>query len=149
MVAAKPWPNVPLKQVSPGQGVPVVAQWTRIRLGTMRSPVRSLALLSRLRIWPCRELWCRSQTQRDPVLLRLWCGVPAVVLIRPLAWEAPYAAGRALQRREKKKKNHRQPLLEGKKQLALGLNKDQAHFNPVILLIGLQIQGSVAINLDS
>ena len=56
----------------------------------------------------------------------------------------PYKEGK-----KKKKENNRQPLLEGKKQLALGLNKDQAHFNPVILLIGLQIQGSVAINLDS
>ena len=28
----------------------------------MRMPVRSLALLSGLRIWRCYELWCRSQT---------------------------------------------------------------------------------------
>ena len=40
--------------------VPVVAQW-------LTSPTRndevacSLALLSGLRIWRCRELWCRSQ----------------------------------------------------------------------------------------
>ena len=29
----------------------------------MRLRVRSLALLSRLRIWHCHELWCGSQTQ--------------------------------------------------------------------------------------
>ena len=43
-------------------GVPVMAQWKRIRLGTMRLQVQSLALLSGLRIPHCRELWCRLQT---------------------------------------------------------------------------------------
>ena len=33
----------------------------RIRLGTVRLWVRSLASLSGLRIWHCRELWRRSQ----------------------------------------------------------------------------------------
>ena len=42
-------------------GVPVVAQWKQIQLGNMRLWVQSLALLSRLRIWHCRELWCRLQ----------------------------------------------------------------------------------------
>ena len=40
----------------------------------MRLRVQSLASLSGLRIWCCRELWCR------PV---------AVALIQPLAWELP------------------------------------------------------------
>ena len=44
-------------------GVPVVVQRKRIRLGTMRWQVRSLASLSGLRILHCRELWCRSQTR--------------------------------------------------------------------------------------
>ena len=44
-------------------GVPVVAQQTQIRLGTMRFRVRSLASLGGLRIWRCRELRCRSQPQ--------------------------------------------------------------------------------------
>ena len=44
-------------------GVPVMVQQKRIQLGTMRLPVQSLALLRGLRIWFCRELWCRSQTQ--------------------------------------------------------------------------------------
>ena len=45
------------------RGVPLVAQQKRIRLGTMRLRVRSLALLSELRIQRCCELWCRLQTR--------------------------------------------------------------------------------------
>ena len=52
---------------------PIVVQWKRIQLGTVRMWVQSLALLSGLRIKRCRELWCRSQTQ-------LRCGV-AVALV--------------------------------------------------------------------
>ena len=44
-------------------GVPVVAQWKQIQLGTLRLWVQYLASLSRLRIWCCRELWCKSQMQ--------------------------------------------------------------------------------------
>ena len=44
-------------------GVPIVAQRKRIQLGTMRSQVRSLASLSGLEIWGCRELWCSLQRQ--------------------------------------------------------------------------------------
>ena len=36
--------------------------------------VRSLALLSGLRIWHCPELWCRSQ-------MKLECGVAVVVAV--------------------------------------------------------------------
>ena len=50
---SKPW----------GLGVPVVAQWKRIRLGTMRLWVWSLAWLSGLTIRGCHELWCRLQTR--------------------------------------------------------------------------------------
>ena len=38
-------------------GVPVMVQWKRSRLGTMRLQVQSLATLSGLRIWHCCELW--------------------------------------------------------------------------------------------
>ena len=44
-------------------GVPIMVQWKRIWLGTMRLRVQSLASLSGLRIWHCHELWCRSQTR--------------------------------------------------------------------------------------
>ena len=47
-------------------GVPVVAQWKRIQLGTMKLQVRSLASLSGLRIWHCCELWCRSCQECNP-----------------------------------------------------------------------------------
>ena len=45
------------------QGVPVMVQQKQILLETMRLRVRSLALLSGLRIQHCHELWCRSQMQ--------------------------------------------------------------------------------------
>ena len=44
-------------------GVPTVAQEKRIGQVSMRLQVQSLALLSGLRIWFCRELWGRSQTK--------------------------------------------------------------------------------------
>ena len=44
-------------------GMLVVVQQKQIRLGTTRLQVRSLALLSGLGIWCCRERWCRSQTR--------------------------------------------------------------------------------------
>ena len=44
-------------------GVPIVVQWKRIQLGTMRLQVRSLASLGGLKIWHCCELLYRSQTQ--------------------------------------------------------------------------------------
>ena len=46
-----------------GGGVPVVAQWVKNLIVSMRMLVQSLALLSELRIWHCRELWLRLQMQ--------------------------------------------------------------------------------------
>ena len=43
-------------------GVPVVAQWLTNLTRNHEVGVRSLALLSGLRIQRCLELWCRSQT---------------------------------------------------------------------------------------
>ena len=57
----------------------------------MRLRIRSLALLSGLRIWRCPELWCRLRHGSDPELLWLWRRLVATALIRPLAWETPYA----------------------------------------------------------
>ena len=50
------------KQDKEKPGVHIMTQRKQIRLGTMSLWVRSLALLSRLKIWRCRELWCRLQT---------------------------------------------------------------------------------------
>ena len=60
----------------------------RTRLGSMRMWVQSLASLSGLRIWCCRELWCRPA---------------AVAPIGPLARELPYAADAALKKAKKLK----------------------------------------------
>jgi len=68
----------------------------------MRLQVQPLALLSGLRIWRCRELWCRCCL--DLSLLWLWRWPAAVALIRPLAWEPPYAVGAALKSQKKPKK---------------------------------------------
>ena len=46
-----------------------------------------------------------AQWVKDPALLWLWCRPAAVALIGPLAWEPTYAAGAALKRQKKKKKN--------------------------------------------
>ena len=86
-------------------GVPIVVQWKWIRLGTMRLWVPSLALLSGLRIWHCCELWFRSQTLLGSSVVWLWCGSAATALIRPLAWEPPYAVCEALKGRKTHKKN--------------------------------------------
>ena len=42
----------------------------------------------------------------DPTLLWLCRRPTAIAPIRPLAWEPPYAAGEALERHQKKKKNY-------------------------------------------
>ena len=44
-------------------GVPIVAQWKPLRLGTMRLWVQCLASVSGSRIQRCHKLWCRSQTR--------------------------------------------------------------------------------------
>ena len=49
---------------------PIVAQWKRIRLVSVRMQVQSMASLSGLRIQRCHELWCRSQ---------IWLGSYVVV----------------------------------------------------------------------
>ena len=48
-----------------------------------------------------------AQWVKDPELLWPWYRPAATALIRPLAWEPPYAAGAALKRPKKKKKNIR------------------------------------------
>ena len=60
-----------------------------------------------------------TQWVKDPVLLWLWCRPAAIALIRPLAWEPPYAVGSALEKAKrqkifkkiKKRKGHRKARL--------------------------------------
>ena len=47
-----------------------------------------------------RGVGCRRGL--DPMSLWLWCRPAATALIRPLAWETPYAVGAALKRKIKK-----------------------------------------------
>ena len=70
-----------------------MAQQKLIRLGTMRFWVRSLTLLSGLRMRSCCELWCRLQKclEYGIAVLWLWYRPTAVAPIKPLAWEPPYA----------------------------------------------------------
>ena len=80
-----------------------MAQWKRIRLGTMRSWVRSLALLSGLSIAVSCGVGHRHSS--DPMLLWLWRRLAATALIRPLTWEPAYDTGAALKRQKTKNKN--------------------------------------------
>ena len=73
----------------------------------MRTQVRSLDLISGLRIQRCHELWSRSQTGSDPTLLWLWCRLAATDTIQPIAWEPPYTTGVALKRQKVKKKKEK------------------------------------------
>ena len=81
------------------KGVPVVAQWKRIRLGTKRLPVRSLASLSGLRIWWCCELWCRSQKWLTSCVAVVSAGDCSADFT--LAWEPPYAVDVAFKRKKR------------------------------------------------
>ena len=64
----------------------------------MRMQVRSVASLSGLRVW-----------------VAVSCGVRLAVaaLIRPLAWELPYAAGVALRSKKKKKEKEKKEKEKG------------------------------------
>ena len=67
--------------------------------------VQFLALLSRLGIWCCREMWWRLQTRLR--LSWLWYRPEAVALIRPLALEPPHATSVAI--KSKTKQNEKFP----------------------------------------
>ena len=73
-----------------------MAQWKRIRLGTMR-------------LWgliPGVAVTCGvgCKLGLDLALLWLWCGPSAAAPIQPLSWEPPYATSGALKSKKKKKK---------------------------------------------
>ena len=46
----------------------------------------------------------------DPALLWLWCRLAATALIRPLAWETPYAASAALKKQKPKKQKRKKAV---------------------------------------
>ena len=69
----------------------------------MRLRARSLASLSGLRIQRCLSCGVGCRRGSDPTLLWLWHRLVATALIRPLAWEPPYARGAALEKGKRKK----------------------------------------------
>ena len=102
MIFAVQWcKNIEKKNGS--SGVPLEAQQKHIWLVLMRVKGPSLASLSELRILHCHELWCRSRSGSDPMLLWLWCRLAAAAPIRSLAWEPPYATGAALKSKKAEK----------------------------------------------
>ena len=75
-----------------------------------------MTLLSGLRIWHCRELWCRLQTRLRSFLTMAVVRSAAAALISPLAWEFPYAGSAALKSKKKKRKKKEHPLKKKKKE---------------------------------
>ena len=59
----------------------------------------------------------------DPVLLRLWHRPVATALIRPLAWEPPYASGTALEKAKKAKR----PKKKKKKKIKIKKMQEDYH----------------------
>ena len=49
-----------------------------------------------------------AQWVKDPVLQWLWCRLVVIALIRPLAWEPPYATSAALKHEKTKIKTNKQ-----------------------------------------
>ena len=76
----------------------------RTQLVSMKIQVQSLALLSGLRICIGTSCGVDRECSSDLGLLWLRRGPEAATLIQPLAWEPPYAAGVALKKKERKKK---------------------------------------------
>ena len=81
----------------------------------MRIWVQFLALLSRLRLWRCSELWCRLKMQLGSCVAVVVVQAGTVVLIQPLAWELPYAKGAALPKKVKTNKQKSPTLTQKQK----------------------------------
>ena len=88
---------------TPTRGVPIVAQQKWTRLVSMRIWIRSLALLSVLRIQHCCELWCRSQMQFRSCIAVAVAQAGSYSSDFTPAWALPYAAGVALKGKHKNK----------------------------------------------
>ena len=92
-------------------GVPIVVQWKRIQLVSLRMWIRSLASISGLRIQRCSELWCRSKMRLGSGIVLLWHRPAAAAPIQSLAWEFPHVASAALKSKEKKELPYDQAIL--------------------------------------
>ena len=105
------WPASHEREVQ--LGVPIVMQRKRIRLGTMRFRVRSLALFGGSGSGVAMSYGVGRRCGLDPTLLWLWCRPAATARMKPLAWEPPYAVGVALKRPKKKKKKSQPSVSRG------------------------------------
>ena len=79
-----------------------MAQW--LTNPTSIHEVRSLASLSGLRIGVAMSCGVGRRRSSGPALLWLWWRPVATAPIRPLAWEPPHAAGAALEKTKKERK---------------------------------------------
>ena len=82
-------------------------------LVAQRKQIRLISSLSGLRIQPHSVrcgVGCRHGS--DPTRLWLWRRPAAVALIRPLAWELPYAAGAALKNKKQNNNNKKDPCAQ-------------------------------------
>ena len=98
-------------------GILVMVQWKWIWLGTMKLQVRSLVLLSGLRIWRFGELWRRSQTRLGSCV--------AVVKASSYSSDSTPSLETSIRRGCSSKKQQQ---------------KSECRFNPWALLSGLRIQ---------
>ena len=81
-----------------------MAQWQQTQLMSMEMQVQSLALLSGLMIWHCRELWSRSQ---------MWLGFRiAVVVAQAISCSSDLtpSLGIALKKTKTKKQKIKNPV---------------------------------------
>ena len=60
----------------------------------------------------------------NPRLLWLWCRLAAVALIQVLAWEFPYASGKALKSEKTKKKKKKERKKKEKRRKMRGEKKE-------------------------
>ena len=79
----------------------------------MRLWIPSLDLLSGLRIWPCRGLWCRWQMRLRSGVLWLWCRLAATAPIRPPSLGTSICEGFGPKETKKKKEREKTKPTKG------------------------------------